>query len=111
MNIAILPVTLLTVLAAENPATTFETGDGLLRRCVSENVAENIACTSYIQGVADLWEIIRTLDKSAGCLPIRMTGKELTEVVVKHLKERPELGKDIAASVVITSVGKEFNCK
>jgi hypothetical protein len=40
-----------------------------------------------------------------------MTGKELTEVVVKHLKEHPELGNDIAASVVIASVGKEFNCK
>jgi hypothetical protein len=59
----------------------------------------------FVVGVAD------ALDKDAFCLPVGLTRERLKDVVLKHLREQPDLEDLRASGLTIAALRAEYPCK
>jgi hypothetical protein len=60
-------------------------GNRLLRECTGTNEAENLACTAFIAGARDMFDVMHALTTSSGprCIPTHATYGQVQDVVVK----------------------------
>jgi hypothetical protein len=102
------------VLAAvwSGPATSF-TGVELFDLCFRKGVSGELACTSYVRGLADgiAFASIMAGGKSNYCPPPSVQAKEMRVIVDKYLRDhRDQLTKEAGALVGI-ALYQAFPCK
>jgi hypothetical protein len=85
-------------------------GQSLLHLC-SGNSADKNACTAYIQGASDQWNLYRALTRTTQCGPETLTGGQLRDVVVVYLQKHPEHLIDSAAGLVVEAMTAAWKCK
>jgi hypothetical protein len=84
-------------------------GQRLLKICSAENpVLEQ--CDIYLSGVADGMGL-QPADSRQACIPIKVTGKQLREVVLKVLHGHPEKLQLPAADIATHAFMESFPCK
>jgi hypothetical protein len=98
------------ILAARPAPASFLDGHSLLRLC-GGNSADKSACTGYIQGASDQWNLYRALTRTAQCGPETLTGGQLRDVVVVYLQKHPEHLIDSAAALVVEAMTASWKCK
>jgi Rap1a immunity proteins len=100
---------------------TWETGNDLLDQCsADEKSVVFTQCLGYIRGAVDL---IGALQGSVGgddkksfwkptavCLPNHATSGQITDVVIKYLREHPEERADRAGWIIIRALIKAWGC-
>jgi hypothetical protein len=99
---------------------TWETGNDLLDQCSADQKSVVFTqCLGYIRGAVDL---IGTLQGSVGidgksfwklaavCLPNRATSGQITDVVIKYLKEHPEERTDKAGLIILRALVHAWGC-
>jgi hypothetical protein len=88
---------------------TFQTGNSLLR-LYEGDLSERIACSAYIQGVSDEWEIMRAAAAQPPCLsPIE--SRRVTEVVVQFLRSNPSKRTEMGEGLVMQAIAAAWKCK
>ena len=87
---------------------TFQTGDSLLRLCEGDP-SQRIACSAYIQGVSDEWEIMRAIVPKPPCLaPVE--SRRATEVVLQFLRSNPSKRTEMGAGLVMQALAAAWKC-
>ena len=88
-------------------AGTAADGNDWLSRCqdgtTTGDVAKATYCFSYARGLADgltIWAVISPTTAPA-CIPTEVQGRDLVDVGMRYLKDRPEMG-GFAAGVPLT---------
>lgn len=101
-----------------------ETGNTLLEKCTSNNVAYNTVCTAYISGVTHgALELVFFLDEvlpeqkkiwelSPGkfCLPTNSTRGQVKDVVVKYLQDNPKYRDAPASYLILKAIKQAWPC-
>ena len=72
---------------------------------LSDRTLDKGMAFGYVVGVAD------ALDQEAFCLPVGLTRERLRGVVLKRLREEPDLGDLRASRLTIAALQAEFPCK
>mgnify|MGYP003125237630 CR=1 FL=1 len=88
----------------------FIDGNELLKVC---EINDRGACQSYIVGVTDgmLYFFGDNLDKSKTiCLPSNVSGSQITDVTIKHVKDHPVSRNLNAAQLIFTAILLAFPC-
>ena len=96
------------VSAQEVDVSNFKTGNKLYKDC-----AENYRhCVGYVQGVVDgASAIMAELSmKTPICFPNNVTSGQVTDIVIKYLKENPSARHYVAASNVMVAITNAFPC-
>ena len=89
-------------------------GNQFVEHCLSDESLHELACMSYVVGVADMLDAMsqRKLDSfKPFCTPDETTSGQLHRVVVKHLKAHPELAHAPALFLVIVALREAFPCQ
>ena len=94
--------------AIGSPATAgFLTGNALYSDCTAREVVANARCAAYIVGVHDDFMLERTIEGAPSeCTPNGTTAGQLTDVVVRYLRENPETRNLSAALLVRLAIVK-----
>ncbi|MBG6203068.1 hypothetical protein IWQ48_004225 [Labrenzia sp. EL_13] len=93
---------------ARDRVDRFLVGNQLFKACTSNDV---MFCTGYIVGVKDgLAAPGAGSDWMNGCIPEGATIRQFKDVVVKYLKQNPELRHGPAAMLVINGIVQGFHC-
>jgi hypothetical protein len=98
------------ILAAGPAAAGFQDGNGLLRLC-NGSAGDRLACTAYIQGASDQWNLYRVITKSGQCGPDSLTGAQLRDVVVSYLQQHTGNLISPAAGLVVEAMAAAWKCK
>ena len=80
----------------------YESGNDLFTQCTSKNVAEEMACGGFITGVVDTSHLI--------CPPKTVNRGQLRDIVIKYLKENPQVRHNSGAGLVLASLITLFPC-
>ena len=67
-------------------------------------------CLGYLRATNDMYEIMAKDSKRTICIPPEISGKQLTRIVVKYLREHPERLQDIASLLVFEAFKESFPC-
>jgi hypothetical protein len=65
-------------------------GNELLKYCTSGNSLETVACQAYINGIREVLSLASADAGREPCIPPSVTGAQIKDVVVRHLRENPE---------------------
>ena len=85
----------------------FSTGNDLLRICESELMPDIAYCQGYIVGIGEALQLTAAVSI---CLPARTAERQLRDIVVAKLKERPDT-RHLPTLAIISSVLEEsFPC-
>jgi len=108
--ITLLAFSLLLDPSRASAVTGFYTGKKLLELC--ERVWTEQLCVVYIAGVSDAHAVdsARQTFPEAACVPEHVMGSQLEGIVVKWLKEHPEMLHDDAAPLVLMALHDAFPC-
>jgi hypothetical protein len=106
----------LAVLAAALPLSAarseFTTGNSLWTLC---NEAAGTWCVAYVEGVADvllpIWAKGGDFNGWRACIPKDAIGSQVTDVVIKFLREHPEWRHFTASSLVAQALAQAFPCR
>lgn len=97
--------------AEEKQVNGYLDGNELLTWC-SESITAR--CGAYDMGVADAMQFFRTdggnLTGFRACIPPPVTSKQVEDIVMKFLREHPELRHLSAAGLVINALADAFPC-
>jgi hypothetical protein len=88
---------------------TFQTGNSLLRLCEGD-LSERIACSAYIQGVSDEWEVLRSAASQPPCLS-SVESRRVTEVVVQFLRSNPSKRTEMGAGLAMQAIAAAWKCR
>jgi hypothetical protein len=88
--------------------STFQTGTSLLRLCEG-NPSERIACSAYIQGVSDEWEIVRAMSSRPPCIGT-VESHQVTDVVTNFLRPNPARRGEMGAGLVMQAITAAWRC-
>lgn len=102
----------------------FETGNSLLAQCSVEQSdptyrQKYMACSGYVSGVYDMIELLNvakhrnrtgSVEGFQACVPDSATRGQLTDVVIKYLKDHPEQRHLAAATIVYVALKQGFGC-
>ena len=69
------------------------------------------SCFGYIRATNDMYEIMAKDSKRTICIPPEISGKQLTRIVVKYLREHPERLQNIASLLVFEAFQESFPCR
>ena len=81
---------------------------------------KSAGCPAYIQGVIDMSSMLeKTVDRESAlrgmltvyCLPEGLSGGDIMDVVVKHIRENPAQRAHAAAEIVTEALIKAFPCQ
>ncbi len=97
----------------------WEDGNVLFEECsAAQNTVEFTRCLAYIAGAADMIGNFQ-LFKSDGnkplfttriCIPVKATRGQLTDVVIKYMKDHPESRTDSASLIVMRALVQVWKC-
>lgn len=90
------------------------TGADLLRRCRPSSVESQRFCESYIAGIIDYHNLIRSLGTAPSvdfCIPRDASIQEVTRQVLKYLARYPEHDHFIASPAVAMALYKTYPCR
>jgi hypothetical protein len=96
------------LLGASTPAAgnQFLSGNDLLQLCDTDYAQ----CDGYVEGVIDHLEASRANERLSPCVPIGTDGEQAKNVVVKYMKDHPQMRKEPAWAVVDIAVVTAWNC-
>jgi Ssp1 endopeptidase immunity protein Rap1a len=87
--------------------SSFVTGNDLYDECTnSTESAKHIHCTGYVTGIADFLN----MDGSV-CLPANVTVRQIEDVIVNYLRQKPRYRQISASALAGTALRKAFPCK
>ena len=89
-------------------------GNTLYEACNASGPSTTVLCTAYILGAIDAamaYDDIYSPDNHHLCLPQNAIGKQVSDVVVKFLRENPEDRSSRAANSVAAAMIKSFPCQ
>lgn len=104
--IALLAINLIANAHAQNSIRFLTAGDLYLRLIASEPEAREVG-RHYIMGVVDALSLLKD---NKVCVGANTATLDLVEAVLKQLKQRPDLHRFNAASVVREAIAVEFPC-
>lgn len=95
--------------------STFTSGNELYEQCTVEKgtnlyFTKMAECRGYVMGFVDLMEDMQTVNKMSSCLPVGATAGQIVDVVVKYLREHPELRALPGSTMVFLSLKSAFGC-
>ena len=85
----------------------FDTGNSLLRSCMSENL--NL-CLGYTSAISDAMGDGGIVRGRIACIPVGVTRGQVEDVAVQFLKQHPEKRHFAADSLVAQALSKAFPC-
>jgi hypothetical protein len=88
----------------------YMSGNKLFSYCSAEHSVQNIACSAYVLGVADLMEIDRASDGKGECIPEKVEKKQVIDVVTEYLRTHPALRDHAAADIARVAITEAWNC-
>jgi len=105
-------IVLLTMAPAHAQHVSTVTGNQLLEYCESKDAFAQGLCDGYITGASDIESMEGSAfpDRRRSCTPNTVTNGQMTDVVVKYLKDHPEERHMLAAVLVVEAVTKAFPC-
>ena len=94
------------------PTDLFETGNGLLNTCSSNEFWLGATCLAFIEGIAEGYSgrLSVSQHSQSFCLPSNVTLAQSRDVVVKWLRNNPENRHLIASALVVTALNAGFPC-
>ena len=96
---------------AQRVSTT--TGNDLLQLCESKDKFEQAFCIGYVTGITDVEGFDSAIypERQRSCIAEKATSGQLSDIVVKYLKDHPEERHLQAAILVVKAMGQAFPCK
>lgn len=91
-------------------ATNFETGNDILRICTSTNYTETGECLGYLQGVADMQTMVRSVNNLPPCFPVGTQLGQIEDAVVAYLRANPADRTQEGASLVAHAIASAWGC-
>lgn len=93
----------------------FENGNTLFERCsVAEGDAlfyqQRAACRSYILGALDDFSLEMEIAHKPRCVPQNATAGQITDVVVKYLRDNPNMRQLSGSVLVRAAMVNGFGC-
>ena len=93
----------------------FVTGNKLYEYCRTQKgdagyYQDNAFCIAYVLGVSDQLDATRIVANKPQCIPAGSTGLQLQDIVVKFMKDRPELRGYAGGLVVTMALAQAFSC-
>jgi hypothetical protein len=91
-------------------ALIFLTGSELYDHCQR---ASSLVCVSYVMGIADTIASQANLGAIPRqfCMDENVTGRQVTDVVVRYLTDHPDSRHNSAASIVVPALREAFPCR
>lgn len=90
----------------------FQTGNALMEKCTGPSVHGLEYCFAYIAAVADTVRAYQVwLDLADVCLPPKLSQRQMSDIVVNYLADKPGQGKQQAASVVVLALAAKYPCR
>ena len=94
-------------------SASYQSGNTLLKKCLSDEPYDRGICKGYLNGLADLLDALQhwnDLPKTFICKPYSVTSDQLADVVVKYLQRFPEKRHLTASSLIINIMQSAFPC-
>jgi len=94
----------------------FYSGNELYDYCSTDKsdpvyYSKQSTCRGFIAGVVDTVNATRSLSGTASCLPSGVTLAQVTDVVMKHLRENPQYRNLSAAILVQGAIMDAWGCR
>jgi hypothetical protein len=105
MRLAAFSAGLLLLLTGPAAATYFDTGNELYERCLAALPSPRLTCMASASAFMDMME---TLGYTC---PSGLTKGQVTDVLLKYLKDHPESRHKSAASLALEAYSTAFGCK
>ena len=87
--------------------SSFVTGNDLYEECTNPTgSAKHVHCTGYVTGIAD----VLNMDGSV-CLPANVTVRQIEDVIVSYLREKPQYRQISASALAGIALRKAFRCR
>lgn len=101
--------------APETRLPEFQNGNGLLELCASDSGQSQSICLGYIQGVVDgagITPVEKTCRRTSSywCIPDGVAWGQMTEVVVKYMKDHPENRHWPSTAIITNAVIESWPC-
>ena len=88
----------------------FENGNQLLQSCTQTDTFSQALCMGYVEGIADEVALVQSFNKSPSCIPPGVVVKQLVDVVVKSLRQKPETRNSEAALLATAAFAEAWPC-
>ena len=98
----IIALLVLGIAPAKAQKSVWLNGNDFFTQCTSDNLSVQMMCSAYIAGVMDATNSI--------CMPLTTTLKQTRDIVVKYLKENPQVRHHEAVRLVQNSLAPVFPC-
>ncbi len=78
----------------------------------AKSILSSVACHNYTVGFLDGWyyDTSETVDEYSVCIPDEVTIKQVSNIVVKHIKNNPETELEAAAELIPEALFNAFPC-
>jgi len=96
--------------ARETRADRFFDGNRLYALCTSAAYIEQSECVGYLEGTIDLMEWIQEMGNKPPCVPQRVVGKEIRDIVVDNLQDNPGRRPAVASVLVLDALDWAWKC-
>ena len=91
----------------------FLTGNNLLEACTSTKSSAGNFCAGYVAGVSDAvrWVAFDTNSAQSFCSGRGVNSTQVQDIVIKYLKEHPEVRQYSAPSMIYPALIAAFPCQ
>lgn len=97
--------------AAEEKARAFRDGNSIYEICSTNTPTSTAQCVSYTLGAMDMLLAFQSVGSEAMfCLPEKARPQQLSDILVKHLRDHPEERHFSAAGAMISAMSNAFPC-
>jgi hypothetical protein len=93
---------------AEPTIHFFVDGNSLLSACTDPAPNMQSYCLGYIEGVADWLNVLYHLDNGNGCVPPEVTGIQIRDVVLNHLRTHPQDRHWEGSTLTVIAINKAW---
>lgn len=101
-RLAIIAAALL--LSAGGAKATDWDGNQLLRECTGYDVTDTLRCLAYIRGARDMLDALQMAGSGERCIPQPATLDQVKDVVVRYLRQHPEVRHFTRPSLIVAAV-------
>lgn len=101
------------IVAAQDAHSEYLTGNELLKRCTSNDVAEVGNCYGYITAASDVMDWLDSASYYTGrkaCVPVGVTASQLRDIITAYLRKNAA-DRQIAADVLaVAALAETYPC-